>query len=78
MKSKAVELYRWLPSEGENIEIDWPKVHKTIGLAQTRWLLDQQRENCQLMLERRDMHCRLIAEFYNEQTLLNYHLRWAK
>ena len=78
MKSKAVELYRWLPSEGETIEIDWPKVHKTIGLAQTRWLLDQQRENCQLMLERRDMYCRLIAEFYNDQTLLNYHLRWAK
>lgn len=78
MKNKAVELYRWLPSEGEVIEIDWPKVHRKIGLEQTRWLLDQQRANCQIMLERRDMYCRLIAEFYNEETLLNYHLKWAK
>jgi len=78
MKSKAVELYRWLPSEDEIIEIDWPKVHKTIGLDQTRWLLEQQRNNCQIMLERRDMYCRLIAEFYNDHTLLNYHLRFAK
>lgn len=78
MKSKAVELYRWLPSEDEIIEIDWPKVHKTIGLDQTRWLLEQQRANCQIMLERRDMYCRLIAEFYNDHTLLNYHLRFAK
>lgn len=78
MKNSAVELYRWLPAEDEIIEIDWPKVHQKIGLEQTRWLLDQQRANCQIMLERRDMYCRLIAEFYNEETLLNYHLKWAK
>jgi len=78
MKSNKVELLKWLPSEGENIEIDWPKVHKTIGLDQTRWLLKQSLEDCQIMLERRDMYCRLIAEFYNEHTLLNYHLMWAK
>lgn len=78
MKNKAVELLKWLPTEGENIEIDWPKVHKSIGLAQTQWLLTQPRSNCQIVLERRDMYCRLIAEFYNEQTLLNYHLKWAK
>jgi hypothetical protein len=78
MKSKKIELYKWLPSEGENIEIDWPKVHKTIGLDQTRWLLKQEPDACQLMLERRDMHCRLIAEFYDEVSLLNYHLMWAK
>ena len=78
MKSKKVELYKWLPSEGENIEIDWPKVHKTIGLDQTRWLLKQSHDHCQLVLERKDMHCRLIAEFYNERTLVDYHLMWAK
>lgn len=78
MKSKKVELYKWLPSEGENIEIDWPKVHKKIGLNQTRWLLKQAPDACQLVLERRDMYCRLIAEFYDEVSLLNYHLMWAK
>lgn len=78
MKNSKIELYRWLPEEGENIEIDWPKVHKTIGIDQTRWLLKQSETACQIILERRDMYCRLIAEFYNEQTLLNYHLMWAK
>jgi hypothetical protein len=78
MKSKKVELYKWLPRESEVIEIDWPKVHKTIGLDQTRWLLQQPTDHCQIMLERRDMYCRLIAEFYSDRSLVNYHLMWAK
>jgi hypothetical protein len=78
MKTKKVELYKWLPSEGETIEIDWPKVHKTIGLDHTNWLLKQPHEICQLVLERNDMYCRLVAEFYHEQTLTHYHLMWAK
>jgi hypothetical protein len=78
MKTKAVELLKWLPEEGENIEIDWPKVHKTIGVDQTNWLLKQPTDVCQLMLERNDMYCRLIAEFYDDQALTHYHLMWAK
>ena len=78
MKSEKVELYKWLPAEGENIEIDWPKVHKKIGVDQTRWLLKQSAQSCQLVLERKDLYCRLIAEFYDQHTLLNYHLMWAK
>ncbi len=78
MKSNKVELLKWLPSEGEYIEIDWPKVHKTIGVEQTRWLLAQPEESCQVILERNDMYCRLIAEFYDHRTLVNYHLMWAK
>jgi hypothetical protein len=78
MKNNRVDLYQWLPSEGETIEIDWPKVHKKIGVDQTRWLLKQPNESCQLVLEQKGTHCKLIAEFYNETTLLNYHLMWAK
>jgi hypothetical protein len=78
MKTSKVELLKWLPKEGEYIEIDWPKVHKTIGLDQTNWLLNQPKNHCQLVIERNDMHCRLIAEFYEERTLLSYHLMWAK
>jgi hypothetical protein len=78
MKNKKVELLKWLPEEGEYIAIDWPKVHKTIGVDQTKWLLKQPQESCQLMLERNDMYCRLIAEFYDEKTLVSYHLMWAK
>jgi len=78
MKSNRVELYSWIPSEGENIEIDWPKVHKTIGIDQTRWLLKQSSEKCQLVLEKKDLCCTLIAEFYDDHYFLNYRLLWAK
>lgn len=78
MKTNKVELLRWLPSEDEVIEIDWPKVHRTIGIEQTKWLLAQTKDECQVVLERNDMYCRLIAEFYNERILVNYHLMWAK
>jgi hypothetical protein len=78
MKTDCVELLKWVPSEGEYIAIDWPKVHKTIGVDQTRWLLNQPDDLCQIVLERRDIYCRLVAEFYNQETLVNYHLRWAK
>jgi len=78
MKINKIELLKWLPSEGEYIEIDWPKVHKTIGVDHTKWLLTQVHKDCQLVLERNDMYCRLVAEFYDEQTLLQYHLMWAK
>ena len=76
MKSNRVELLKWSPSEGETIEIDWPKVHKTIGTEHLEWLLKQPHELCQLFLERNDMHCRLIAEFYNDKVVTEYYLRW--
>ena len=78
MKTNKIELLKWLPNEGEYIEIDWPKVHKTIGLDHTNWLIKQPQDHCQLIIERSDMYCRLIAEFYNEKTLATYHLMWAK
>jgi hypothetical protein len=78
MKTSKIELLKWLPEEGEYIEINWPKLHKTIGLDHTNWLLKQPKDLCQLVLERNDMYCRLVAEFYNDHTLLEYHLMWAK
>lgn len=78
MKTKKVELLKWLPQEGEYIEIDWPKVHKTIGLDHTNWLLKQPENICQMVLERNDMYCRLVAEFYDDHALVQYHLMWAK
>ena len=78
MKTSKVELLKWLPSEGENIEIDWPKVHKTIGVDHTDWLLNQDHTACQLVLERTDQHCRLVAEFYDTKLIAAYHLMWAK
>jgi hypothetical protein len=31
-----------------------------------------------LMLERCNAYCSLVAEFYDEKTLISYHLMWAK
>jgi hypothetical protein len=78
MKTSKVELLMWLPEQDENIEINWPKLHKTIGVDHTNWLLKQPNNHCQLVLERNDKHCRLIAEFYTDQALAEYHLMWAK
>ena len=78
MKNNRIELLKWLPEPSEYIEISWPEVHKTLGLDHTKWLLSQPHDVCQLVLERNDMFCRLVAEFYNEQTLTIYHLMWAK
>ena len=78
MKTSKIELLKWLPEEGEYIEINWPKLHKTIGLDHTNWLLKQPNDQCQLVLERNGQYCKLIAEFYNDHTLLEYHLMWAK
>lgn len=78
MKTSKVELLKWLPVESEYIEINWPKVHKTIGLDHTKWLLNQPEDICQLVLERTDMYCRLVAEFYDDKALTTYHLMWAK
>ena len=78
MKNKKISLLKWIPEENETIEIDWPKVHKTLGLDHTKWLLEQPHNVCQLVLERNDMFCRLVAEFYDEQALTMYHLMWAK
>jgi len=78
MKTERVELLKWLPNEGEVLEIDWPKVHKTIGADHTAWLVKQPHEICQLFLERNDSYCRLVAEFYDSRALVNYHLMWAK
>ena len=78
MKTSKIELLKWLPTEGENIEIDWPKVHKTIGVDHTNWLLQQDRSQCQLILERTDIYCQLVAEFYDTKLIAAYHLMWAK
>lgn len=78
MKNNAVELLKWLPEESEYIEINWPKVHKTIGLDHTNWLITQPEDKCQLVVLQNDKFCRLVAEFYDEDLLINYHLMWAK
>lgn len=74
---KRVKLFDW-HSYDANIDIDWPKVQQTIGQDHLYWLLKQPKEYCQLIVDKTDENFQLVAEFYNESTLVQYHLMWAK
>ena len=79
MKSNRFELYHWQIRNGKDvIEIDWPKVHKSVGADLINWINKQPKEKCQLVVDKLNDDFKLIAEFYDQQTLLAYHLMWAK
>lgn len=73
MKTKRIQLADWVSSD-LYLDIDWPSVHKKLGLEQIEWLLKQPPECVQLVLDKTDINFKLVAEFYDEQTLLTYHL----
>lgn len=78
MKSSKVELMSWqFNSDFNENDIDWPRLHKMIGLDRTEWILKQSFNDCQMILERKDTEMAVVAEFYNERTELEYHLRWG-
>ena len=79
MKSSRFELYHWRTRNGKDIiEVDWPKVHKTVGSDLISWINKQPKEKCQLVVDKLNDDFKLIAEFYDQQTLVAYHLMWAK
>ena len=42
MKSSRFELYNWRTRNGKDIiEVDWPKVHKTVGSDLINWINKQ-------------------------------------
>lgn len=83
MKSKVLELARWFPTESDgsgNLYIDWPAVQRQTSKESLNWLLNQEKTQCQLIVETRpdDPYHYLIAEFYSEILATEYLLRWAK
>ena len=79
MKNNRFELYHWHTRNVKDIiEIDWPKVHKTVGVDLINWINKQPKEKCQLVVDKLNDDFKLIAEFYDEKTLVSYHLMWAK
>jgi len=76
MKTFKVVLADWV-SDDLYIDIDWPAVHKKLGLEQIDWLLSQPRDRCQLVLDKHAVNNKLVAEFYCDQTLTAYYLMWA-
>jgi hypothetical protein len=77
MKTNRIVLAEW-SSDDIYIDIDWPLVHKQIGLDQLEWLMDLPLSHCQLILDKGSTNSKLVAEFYNQQTLLTYHLMWSR
>ena len=78
MKTSKINLAKWGPTEGESIEVDWPRVQRELGVDHLEWLLKQDHSKCQLVVERNDTYCKLVAEFYEDKLLTYYHLMWAK
>jgi hypothetical protein len=79
MKSSRFELYHWHTRNGKDIiDVDWPKVHKTVGVDLINWINKQPKEKCQLVVDKLNNDFKLMAEFYDQQTLVAYHLMWAK
>jgi hypothetical protein len=86
MKNIKVTLYEWkykntiknsVPEDF--FDIDWPKVQKEIGEDHIKWIWEQPKEDCQLMLELGNQGNRkLIVEFYNNKTAQTYGLMWAR
>jgi len=81
MKTHRFKLTEWeyTTDEAANYyDIDWPKVQKEVGQDEIAWLLKQPKTSCQLILDRSGTNVKLVAEIYDENTLLTYHLMWAK
>lgn len=83
MKTNRITLTEWTTDDDEYIDIDWPKVQKTIGSDHLEWLLKQPNNLCQLVLDKQlqfhsGAQVKLIAEFYDDKILTYYHLMWAK
>ncbi len=77
MKTERIKLYDWESYE-ENIEIDWPKVHKTLGVDYVNWVQKQPSTDCQFVVDKIRNKYTLVLEIYNNTALSLYHLMWAK
>jgi len=77
MKTKRIPLTSWV-SDQDNIDIDWPRVQRDLGLNQVEWLLKQSHDECQLFVDKSGNDFTLTAEFYTSEVLLQYHLMWSK
>jgi len=83
MKTHRFELAKYFDPElgsAENIDIDWPNVHRQAGVEHIQWLKDQDTAQCQLVVEQRtdDPYTYVIAEIYSDKLANLYSLLWAK
>lgn len=81
MRSDRIYLAEWVDADddGAYLNIPWPKVHQLIGNDQIRWIQQQDKDRCQLILDSTDSGLnKLYAEFYDPKLRVEYALRFAK
>lgn len=62
--------------------IDWPSVHRELGVECIEWLMKEERlGRLQLIVEKQDRRMRLCVEFYQDRTAREFDLQfqvWPK
>ena len=85
MKNSKTVLYKW--SEGNihsnyddsRLDIDWPAVQRELGVDCVEWLLNQDKDKCQLALELTPNGGKqLVAEFFDDKLAVTYHMMWGR
>ena len=74
MKSNIIVLTDWIPHKNScTIDIDWPRVHKQVSEQTFEKLKKRELDlDCQLVVEKKRDVIRLVAEFFNEQSYLDF------
>jgi hypothetical protein len=63
MKVDRFTVYQWQSMTPE-LDIDWPRVQRSLGQECLRWLNEQSIQQCQLIVEQKNEQHSLVAEFY--------------
>jgi hypothetical protein len=79
MMSKSVRLCSWTradQSSDDYLDIDWPRVHRELGLDCVSWLQQLPKVECQLVVESSEDLMWLTAEFYTLARYKEFFLLW--
>lgn len=79
MKNRRIKLCDWTQSRSvDTVDLNWSRVRQLVGSSKVDWLLEQPQTKCQLVVDKLNENLSLVAEFYDDATLVLYHLTWAK
>lgn len=78
MKTNSYEVCSWPSFLSPGLDIDWELVNKISPPEMVAWLRQRPLVECQLVLEKQANSSKLLVEFFNSVTEVEYCLRWAK
>ena len=80
MMTNSVPVTEWWQSPDlvDEIVIDWPQIHRKVGMKRWRWLSEREQLGAiTVHLEQRSgKWYRMVAEFHNSKTQTEYILKW--